>query len=283
MPQSKFSLCIMTVRLNVTLMKSVNMKPGFKRGTLYKGKCSPIRLVNVIPSNSTTTINSKNDILKVIPWTDTFSMLKVGESSHDEYIKIDSKLLKSKFKIAATRDIIIMKLCESSTIPFDSLDGNHYFVNIQKIKKNDNDESLILYSALYYHLLNISAIALVKLYITDTLKYGILYPDEHNQCLKLSLLIPYNLQRESNIDIKPLRKQTKQCYKLMRPIVNKLRAEFKYVKLTDTYILHLKKHINDIMSGNYKEHQKVKRIKPTDKSMGLLMQLKGINEMIKDH
>jgi hypothetical protein len=118
----------MTLRLNVTLTKSTNIKPGFKRGTLHKEKCVPIRMINVIPVHKTNqNINSKNDILKVIPWADTFSMLKVDEN---KYVRVNSKLLKNKFKISSTRDIVI-KLCENSSIPFDAFDGNHYFINIQ--------------------------------------------------------------------------------------------------------------------------------------------------------
>jgi non-homologous end joining protein Ku len=140
----------------------------------------------------------------------------------------------------------------------------------------------MLYSALYYHLINASAIALITLYITDTLKYGILFPDERNQCLKISLLIPYNLQRESFIKLKKCKKQTKQCYNLMIPLIKKLRSTFKYTKIQDMYIIHLKKHVNDILSGNDLSQPQLRTIKHSHQS-GLLQQLQSINELIDKH
>jgi non-homologous end joining protein Ku len=270
---TKFQLNFINIHIPIRISKSVDDgKIGFKRG--YNGK--PVSMINVVPKFKK--VKSKDDIEKIVDNSELEQLYQI-DKTEDKYITVNPKAVKETL-ISKSDQMEILSIIPKKEIDFDILDGNHYFLLLQNTSKKDApEEHKQLYSMLYYKLIDIEMVILVKYISLNNEKYGIIYPHKNKKILKMSSLIYSNLQREwSDSPINNFKKDDLDINLLdiiFKPYLNdkldKKLFEDKVSELIEKYIE------NRVNNPDIPDEENHKKIKPHEAS-GILKTLLALNK-----
>ena len=268
-----FSLCIGGMSIPVKVTKSTDPRLGLKRGAKDSdGDLVPVKMVNVVTKDGAAA-SSKKDIDKVVSFGETVSMFEVEKG---KYVEVDRKAVKAAVA-KPTTNIDCWDVVRKKQITFDMIEGTHYFIDLPKDKKTKKvlDDQRIVYTILYDLLKKKKWAIIGDFCMTDLMKYIVIYPDTDSKCLKMSVLIYNDLQREPCSSPLVSSDKCKPYKEAMENILNEMRVkEIDHTKLDDKYSKQLRKVIEAQAKG--KKIKVPKEHKP-DTSTGLLLQLKKIS------
>lgn len=182
-------------RVGVNIEKSFTDRISFKTG--YQGQ--PVKWIKVTTKEpDLERVTSRKEISHVVQADELESLWPSGEFTEDgepEYVVVDKSSLKMMFPSGP--EMRVLKTVPLSAVPFHTLEGSHYFLNVKKSKKGktrvSNPEDEAMYNLVYQGLLHRSEALIVTYNAMNTNKHAVVYANKGG--LRLANLIGSNYQK----------------------------------------------------------------------------------------